>query len=313
MHIKPHSITALAAVIFTLLLASCGSENDRSAAQADGPPRIVATTGMLGDAVANLVGSQAQVETLMGPGVDPHLYKATHGDLERLESADIIVYNGLHLEGKMVEVLERLAKEKPVIAMAEMLRTRTLISADNFESAYDPHIWFDVSLWTRAIKHLRDTLSGFDFLDSDSLMNNTRTYVGKLEALDKEVKETLAPIPLESRVLITAHDAFGYFGQAYDFEVRGLQGLSTLSEFGLRDRVDLVDMIVRRNIKAIFVETSVSRQAIDAVIESSRERGHELMVGGRLFSDAMGEPGTEEGTYIGMIRANVRTIAAGLQ
>ena len=313
MHIKPHTFRALAAIFFTILLTSCGGESDQNDKQPDGPPRIVVTTGMLGDAVSNLVGTQAQVEALMGPGVDPHLYKATQGDLERLESADLIIYNGLHLEGKMVEVFERLAREKPVIAMAEMLRTRSLISADNFESAYDPHIWFDVPLWTRAVKHLRDTLSGFDFINSDSLLTNTRTYVDKLEALDKEVKEILAPIPLESRVLITAHDAFGYFGQAYDFEVRGLQGLSTMSEFGLRDRVDLVDMIVRRNIRAIFVETSVSRQAIDAVIESARERGHDLKVGGRLYSDAMGEPGTEEGTYVGMVRANARTIASGLQ
>ena len=275
--------------------------------------RIVTTTGMIEDAVRNIAGDHADVVALMGPGVDPHLYKATHGDLERLTGADIIFYNGLHLEGKMGEVFEKLGRIKPVIAVGDNIPEEMLRKVPGFQGAYDPHIWFDVSLWKHAVSGIADFLQEYDSARRDEYEANSAAYLQQLDSLHVAVKESVLEVPEIQRVLITAHDAFGYFGDAYDIEVRGLQGISTLSEFGLRDVTDLVDFIIARKVKAIFVETSVSQKSIEAVVEGCRKKKWDVRIGGSLYSDAMGRAGTREGTYIGMVHANVKTIVEALK
>lgn len=274
---------------------------------------IVTTTGMIGDAVKNIVGDQAEVISLMGPGVDPHLYKATQGDLERLQKADIIVYNGIHLEGKMSEILEKLASKKIVIAMGDGISKSRLRLLDKKAQVFDPHIWFDVELWKDAVSAMSNTLASKVPALSAEIQKYTPIYLAALDSLDTEVKNNMALIPKAQRVLITAHDAFGYFGLAYDTEVRGLQGISTVSDFGLNDITQLVNLIVDRNIKSVFVETSVSDQSIKAVLDGCRQKGKNIEIGGTLFSDAMGAANTPEGTYIGMVRKNVTTIVAALK
>jgi manganese/zinc/iron transport system substrate-binding protein len=273
--------------------------------------KIVTTTGIIADVVSNIIGDKADVESLMGAGVDPHLYKASHGDLEKLTSADLVFYNGLHLEGKMGEVLEKLAKVKPVIAVsAEMDKS---IFTKTGENSYDPHIWFNVHLWSNTIPKIKKELIVADSANAETYSKNAKKYFAKLDSLDKAVRIQIQTIPSQQRVLITAHDAFGYFGKRYGIEVRGLQGISTLSEFGLNDITSLVDFIAARKIKAVFVETSVSEKAINAVVEGCKSRGHEIRIGGSLYSDALGKKGTPEGTYIGMVSKNVEIIVKGLK
>ena len=273
---------------------------------------IVCTTGMIKDAVQNIVGDKAKIEALMGPGVDPHLYKATQGDLQKLQQADIIVYNGLFLEGKMGEILQKLKRKKTVIAMAELLPESSYINNTEFQGAFDPHIWFDVYLWKEAVQFLGEELIKTDSLNKALYRKRTKTYELQLDSLHKEVQSQIRVIPEDKKVLVTAHDAFAYFGRAYGVEVRGLQGISTLSEFGLRDVSNLVEFIVQNEIPAIYTETSVSEKAIKAVLEGSKSKGHNVVIGGSLYSDAMGEEGTFEGTYIGMVHSNVEKIVSGL-
>lgn len=293
-------------------LFSCRQEQ-KNQRNADEKIRIVATTGMIGDAVKKIGGDHAEVIALMGPGVDPHLYKATHGDLQHLTEADIIFYNGLHLEGKMGEVFEKLSRTRPVVAIAEEIPEERLRQVPGFQGAFDPHIWFDVSLWGEAVAGIGKHMSEYDSAHADEYASRTKEYVAQLDSLDSAVRRAIATIPEPQRVLITAHDAFGYFGDAYDIEVRGLQGISTLSEFGLRDVTELVDFIISRKVKAIFVETSVSNRSIEAVVEGCRQKGWNVSIGGSLFSDAMGESGTPQGTYVGMVNANVQTIVESLK
>lgn len=275
--------------------------------------RIVTTTGMIGDAVENIAGRHAEVITLMGPGVDPHLFKATHGDLESLTNADIIYYNGLHLEGKMGEVFEKLSRTKPVIAVGEKIDEGRLRKVPGFQGSFDPHIWFDVKLWKEAVRNISEHLQQFDSAHRNDYADRSRRYIDQLDSLDREIRRSISEIPEMQRVLITAHDAFGYFGDAYGIEVRGLQGISTLSEFGLRDVTELVDFIITRKVKAIFVETSVSEKSIQAVVQGCREKEWDVKIGGSLYSDAMGDRGSPEGTYLGMVSANVRTIVESLK
>lgn len=272
---------------------------------------IVTTTGMIADAVKNVTGESADVIALMGAGVDPHLYKATQGDLQKLTDADIIFYNGLHLEGKMAEVLEKLGRTKTVIAVTESIAENKLRLIT--EDIHDPHIWFDVKLWKEAVTAIEQTLIKVDSTKQSLYQANAKRYVSQLDSLDRAVAEQILTIPETQRVLITAHDAFGYFGDAYAMEVRGLQGISTVSEFGLKDVTELVDFIISRKIKAIFVETSVSEKSINAVIEGCKNRDWPVSIGGSLYSDAMGEANTPEGTYIGMVSKNVSTIVSALR
>lgn len=308
-HILRTSLIILAAAA-TTLFCGCSSNESR---QRDGKLLIVTTTGMIKDAVQHVAGDHAEVIALMGAGVDPHLYKATQGDVEKLTNADIVFYNGLHLEGKMGEVLQKLSRTKPVIAIASEIPENELRTVPGFQGAHDPHIWFDVKLWEYSVRAIEKTLSAQDSANAKGYKTNAGKYIARLDSLHEAVKAKVAEVPEQQRVLITAHDAFGYFGDAYDIEVRGLQGISTLSEFGVKDVTDLVNFIIERKIKAIFVETSVSQKSIQAVMAGCREKGWDVKIGGSLYSDAMGNEGTAEGNYVGMVNANVRTIVEALK
>ena len=303
-------VKRLLALLLVVWMTGCGGSNET---QSGDKLNIVTTTGMIADVVKNLGKDSVNVQALMGPGVDPHLYKATQGDLGRLQAADIIFYNGLHLEGKMGEVFEKLERIKNVIPVANRVAPSSLLADPVYQEAYDPHIWFDVSLWMTTVEVVLEALIATDQENTGYYTENATLFRNQLGELDAWVRQQIATIPKEKRIMITAHDAFNYLGQAYDIEVRGLQGISTLSEFGLKDRVDLVNFIVEKGIKAVFVETSVSEKNIKAIVEGCRQKGHEVVIGGNLFSDAMGAEGTPEGTYIGMVRSNVNTIVNSLK
>ncbi len=298
------------ALLFAIVIAGCG---DGGKTPDDGRIRIVTTTGMIEDAARNVAGGHADVEALMGPGVDPHLYKATQGDLSKLTGASIVFYNGLHLEGKMVDALQKLGRSRKVVAVSDGVDTTKLRRPAEFEGNYDPHIWFDVKLWSGTVRKIAEEMKALDPPHAADYEKNAVAYMARLDSLDAWVRTEIATIPKEVRVLVTAHDAFGYFGRAYDIEVRGLQGISTVSEFGLADISSLVDMLARRRIKAVFVESSVPRRSIEAVVQGVRARGHEVAIGGQLYSDAMGAAGIPDGTYIGMVSANVNIIVRALR
>lgn len=275
--------------------------------------KAVATIGMITNIVHNVGGEHVDATGLMGPGVDPHLYKASQGDMRRLSEADVIFYNGLALEGKMIDILIKMARNKPTYQVTEYIPEERLREPPEFAGHYDPHVWFDVTLWIKAVERVRDALIEIDPTHRRAYQENAARYVKELETLHTYVKARILEIPKERRVLVTAHDAFGYFGRAYGIDVLGLQGISTATEYGLKDVQDLVDTIVRRRIKAVFIESSVPQRAIEAVVSGVRAHGHTVTIGGTLFSDAMGDEGTREGTYIGMVRHNVETIVAALK
>jgi manganese/zinc/iron transport system substrate-binding protein len=277
------------------------------------PFKALATTGMVGDAVKAVVGNTAKVDVLLGSGIDPHSYKPTRSDIARLASADIVFYNGLLLEGKMTDALVRVASAgRPVIPVTEALDEKYLLEPEGFDGQYDPHVWMDVAGWKKTVEAVRDSLIKFRPALAGTFRSNAARYLGELDRLDKYVRDAVSSVPKDSRVLITAHDAFNYFGRAYDFDVQGIQGISTESEAGLKRIQELVDMLVKRKIGAVFVESSVSDRNVRALIEGARARGHTVKIGGELYSDAMGAPGTYEGTYIGMIDHNATTIARAL-
>jgi ABC-type metal ion transport system, periplasmic component/surface adhesin len=296
-----------------VLLAGCAetSTDEGEGRGADSRVKVTTTIGMIADAAKEIGGESVQVTGLMGPGVDPHLYKASQGDIRKLEDADVILYSGLHLEGKMTDILEKLGEEKTVKAVTDNIPADRLRGSS--DGAYDPHVWFDVELWMSAAETIRDTLIEYDPAHKADYEERAAGYLEKLEELDLYAAERIGSIPEESRVLVTAHDAFGYFGDAYGIEVIGLQGISTASEYGAKDVADLRNLLVERKIKAVFVESSVPKKSIEAVIEGARQEGHEVKIGGELFSDAMGKDGTTEGTYIGMVRHNVDTIVNALK
>lgn len=293
----------------TVLIFSCQSKTENTS----GKIRVVTTTGMIKDAAEKITGEAADVTALIGPGVDPHLYKASQGDLEKLTNADIIFYNGLHLEGKMGEVLEKLGRLKPVIAISKDIPDSLLRTAPGFAGAHDPHIWFNVKLWKHAVTTIKNELTLRYPEKAKVFSSHAADYLIELDALHQEVSEQILKIPASQRVLITAHDAFGYFGDAYHIEVRGLQGISTLSEFGLRDVTELVSFITERKIKAVFIESSVSEKSIRAVVDGCQQKNWRVVIGGTLYSDAMGAWNSPEGTYTGMVRANVKTITDALK
>ncbi|MED3996736.1 zinc ABC transporter substrate-binding protein [Peribacillus frigoritolerans] len=293
-----------------LVLTGCGNDTAESD-NGNGKLDVVTTTGMIGDLVENIGGKHVEVTSLMGPGVDPHLYKATQGDVKTLDSADMIFYNGLHLEGKMTDIFEMMSKDKPTIAVTEDFKENQLRKVGATE--HDPHVWFDVKLWIVAAEAVKNELIAKDPDHEAEYRENYEEYVLQLEELDKYVHEEINKVPEDQRVLVTAHDAFGYYGQSYGLDVRGLQGINTLSEYGSKDVTDMRNYLVENKIKAIFIESSVPRKAIEAVIQGAGKQGHKVEIGGELFSDAMGERGTEEGTYIGMVRHNTDTIVRALK
>lgn len=275
--------------------------------------RVVATTSIITDLVERIGGDRVEVEGLMGPGVDPHLYKASEGDVRRMSEADVIFYNGLHLEGKMTEVFEQMQQRQiPTFAVANGLNPTQYRVSANFPGNYDPHLWFDVQRWEQVARYVANTLSTLDPRHQETYQSNARTYLAELDSLDAWVRAQVATLPPERRVLITSHDAFGYFGDAYGFEVYGLQGISTVADAGTADVQRLVDLIVVRQLPAIFIESSVSPRGIEAVKAAVAAKGGTVQIGGNLFSDALGSPGKPEGTYTGMIRHNIHTLVSGL-
>ncbi len=295
--------------VMAVFLVGCGQKEEVKS----GKLQIVATTTMLADMATIMGGDKVEVEGLMGPGIDPHLYKASAGNVKALNEADMVVYGGLHLEGKMGEIFENLQKtEKIIVCISDNIPEEKLLGFGD-QGVHDPHIWFDVMLWKEASKNLLD---GFIKLDPDNkeyYTKNYEDYAKELDELDAYVRENLNKVKESSRVLVTAHDAFSYFGRAYGYEVVGLQGISTESEAGTKDVKELADFIVEREIKAVFVESSVPRKNIEALQEAVASRGYTVEIGGELFSDSLGDPGTPEGTYIGTVKANVNTIVNALK
>lgn len=273
---------------------------------------VVATTGMIADAVANVGGDLVEVRALMGPGVDPHAYRQTRTDITAMADADLVLWNGLYLEAQMEEFLMDLGQTTPVVAVAETIPQNLLIGHEDYEGRFDPHVWMNPNLWSRVVVATRDALIEVNPEGAETFTANADAYLAELTELARYTTDVLSSVPVESRVVLSAHDAFNYFGNAYGFEVVGIQGISTESEAGLQRIGELVDLLVDRDIRAVFVETSVSDRNVQALIEGAASRGHEVVIGGELFSDAMGEPGTYEGTYVGMIDHNATTIAAAL-
>jgi manganese/zinc/iron transport system substrate-binding protein len=277
------------------------------------PLRILTTTGMVGDLARGVAGNGAEVTQLMGAGVDPHLYKPTRSDIARMLGADIVFYNGLLLEGKMTDALVRVATAgKPVFAVTELIDEDYLLAPPEFQGHHDPHVWMDPGAWAKALEIVRDRLADQQPARRAEIAANAARMAQEIAALDAYAERVLASVPSERRVLVTAHDAFNYFGRRYSFEVQGIQGLSTESEAGLRRIEELVELIVERSIPAVFVETTVPDRTVQALVAGAAARGKEVAIGGALFSDAMGAPGTYEGTYVGMIDHNVTTIARAL-
>ncbi|MFT6369649.1 MAG: manganese/zinc/iron transport system substrate-binding protein [Maribacter sp.] len=298
-------LTLLTIILFT----SC---NDKKKSK-DGKLNIVTTTSMITDLVRNIGGDSVNVQGLMGTGVDPHLYKASEGDVSKLTNADVVFYNGLHLEGKLVDVFEKMGRNTNTVALAKVLDKNKLIGSEYFASSFDPHIWFNIKYWKQLTNYLTEELSKFNPENADFFQTNKTRYLLQLDALENDIKETIATLPEEKRVLVTAHDAFNYFGEAYGFEVVGLQGLSTATEAGVQDVQNLAKLIIDKKVHAIFVETSVPKRTIEALQQAVLSKGFKVEIGGTLYSDALGNTGTDEGTYLGMFRYNVNTIVEALK
>ncbi|WP_159018684.1 metal ABC transporter solute-binding protein, Zn/Mn family [Algibacter sp. L3A6] len=294
-------------VFVSLIIFSC--KTDKKANQ---KLNIVTTTSMITDLVKNVAGDEVNVQGLMGSGVDPHLYKASEGDVSKLSGADIIFYNGLHLEGKLVEIFEKMRNIKTV-ALSDAIDEKTLIGSEYFASNYDPHIWFNTEYWILITQFVADKLSEALPEKKDLFQANSAKYIVELKALQTTLKSTIETLPKDKRILVTAHDAFNYFGKAYGFQVRGLQGISTATEAGVQDVQNLSAFIIENKIKAIFIESSVPKRTIEALQAAVNSKDHNVDIGGSLYSDALGTTGTPEGTYIGMFKYNVNTIVNALE
>lgn len=312
------SVVWLALVSFFLVSAGCDASKDSSAnltqrTADEGPYEIVTTCGMVTDIVRQVAGEQATVTGIMGEGVDPHLYKPTRGDVKKLLEADVVFYSGLMLEGRMGDTFAKVARSgKPVYAVTEGIDESYLREPPEFAGHWDPHVWMDVAAWSEAVEFVAESLAAYDPSHAAEYRQRADAYRAELAKLDEYTRSVIATVPQEQRYLITAHDAFGYFARAYDIPVRSVQGISTESEAGVDDINGLVDFIVANKIKAVFVESSVSQKSVEAVLEGVRSKGAEVVIGGQLFSDAMGQAGTYEGTYVGMIDHNATTIARAL-
>lgn len=304
--------TRAVAAVMSLATIGCSRDPGTGSPESSAPMKVVATVGMIGDVAREVAGDRAAVTTLMGEGVDPHLYKASPGDVRLLAQADLILHNGWRLEGRLAEVIERMSSRTRVVRVTEGIpesRRRPLAAgADHV----DPHAWFDVSLWRLAAGRIGEGLLAADPAGAEIYAANLAAYQRLLDDLHAYAQAALTTIPPANRVMVTAHDAFGYFGAAYGLEVLGIQGISTDSEASLRDINALVDTLASRRVPAVFIESSVPRKTIDALVEGCKSRGHAIVVGGQLFSDAMGAPGTAEGTYVGMMLHNIDVVTAAL-
>ncbi len=311
--------------LVALALAACGTASTPAASSAAGGPapvvredgrplRVVTTIGQIADAVRRVGGDRVEAQSLMGPGVDPHLYRASESDITRLESADAVFWNGLHLEASMSGVLERMGDlGVHSVRVTDDIDRARLLAPPEFKGAYDPHIWFDLDLWSTVVGTVRDALIAMDPDGAEVYRANAAAYIAEIGELDSYVKARALEVDERVRVLVTAHDAFNYFAKRYDLEVRGLQGISTESEASTADVQELARFVSERGIPAVFIESSVPDQGVQAVIEAAAARGHTVIIGGEIFSDAMGQKGTEEGTYLGMIRHNIDTIVEALR
>ncbi|MEM6328877.1 MAG: zinc ABC transporter substrate-binding protein [Planctomycetota bacterium] len=283
---------------------------------AAGGIKIVATTGPVGDMVRAIAGDLAEVDVMMGPGVDPHLYKQLPSDVKKLDAADIVFFNGLHLEGQFAEVLEKRSEQYPVFAVThdlEQAKDERLRYPSEFEGFADPHLWHDAALWSECAGSVAARLAEVDPDNADAYKAAGEAYRDELLQLDKECREQLASLPESSRVLVTAHDAFGYYSKAYGLESVGLKGISTEDEVALSRMDEVAQLIIDRGISAVFVESSETPRIVEAVIEPCVEAGHKVKIGGELFADALGPPGSGAETYIGMMRTNTATIVSGLK
>lgn len=298
--------------ISILLLAGCGSQpsaaTQSTANNGSQRLKILATTGMIADAARQIGGDLVEVTSLMGPGVDPHLYQPTARDQGRLKAAQLILYNGLHLEGKMVDLFESLARQKAVVSVSRGISEDRLLAWSDSAGMHDPHVWFDVQLWQIVVRTIALACCEADPAHAADFEQRATAYLGELDRLDHECRNLAGALPAEQRVLITSHDAFHYFGRAYGFEVVGIQGISTDSEAGLKAITDAVDLIRTRKIRAIFPETSVPRAAIERVATDSGAH-----LGTELYSDSLGAPDSPAGTYVGMIRTNMKNIVESLR
>lgn len=303
----------LLTLLLLTILFNCKNEKDQTP-ETIGKLNVVTTTTMLTDLVKNIGGDAINVDGLMGSGVDPHLYKASEGDVSKLVNADVIFYNGLHLEGKLVEVLEKMkSAEKATIPLADELNKSQLIGSEYFASNYDPHVWFNIDFFKQFTEKVTEVLSNNDPKNAEIFRANEKRYLDALKKLKEDVTSVVNELEPEKRILVTAHDAFNYFGKAYGFEVIGLQGLSTATEAGVQDVQRLAAFIIENNVKAIFIESSVPKRTIEALQEAVKSKGHNVSIGGTLYSDALGNAGTAEGTYLGMYRYNIKTIFNALK
>ena len=311
--------TSLCLLVLLLMVASgCQKDNSEDSANANATTekklRVVATISMITDIVENIGRDRIDVTGIVGEGVDPHLYKPTAGDVERLKGAEIIFYNGLNLEAKIIgAVFDKMADKTKAVAVTAGTPRSQLRTSSEFQGSYDPHVWHDVSLWMKAVESVRDTLALADPNNAEYYRSNAKNYLAVLKTLHDDLQYLAAQIPAQRRILVTTHDAFGYLGRAYGFEVRGLQGLNTETEAGVADVRELAAFIIEHRIPAMFVETSSPSQGIEAVQAAVRAKGFEVEISGSLFADAMGTPGTPEGTYIGLMRYNVGTIVDALR
>lgn len=311
-------------LLATLLLAACGQQTPATEPAANATPasearteplNVVVTTQQIADTVQNIAQDRITLTNLLGPGIDPHTYVATEGDIQTFQEADLIFYNGLLLEAQMTRILEQIGEngQTRVVAVADQLDPLTLLNWEPEAGLpYDPHVWNDVRLWMRVTEVMRDTLIDMDPANADFYTDNTASYLTELEELHEYTLAQVEQIPQELRVLVTAHDAFSYYGRAYGLQVEAVQGISTESEASAADIQALADIIIQRQVPAIFVETTISPRTIEAVQQAAAAGGQEVSIGGELYSDAMGEPGTAEGTYIGMMRHNIDTIVGAL-
>jgi manganese/zinc/iron transport system substrate-binding protein len=296
-------------LVFLISIISCQQKTRKN-----GKLQVVTTTTMITDLVKNIGGDKIDIQGLMGAGVDPHLYKASAGDVSKLFNADVIVYNGLHLEGKLEDVFEKMRQQnKETIAASDAIDTTTLIGSEYFASNYDPHIWFDITNWESITKYITAKFCELDVKNATTYKENAANYLKTLVSLKIAITAEVNSLPIEKRILVTAHDAFNYFGKQFQFNVVGLQGLSTATEAGVKDVQRLASFIEEKNVKAIFVESSVPKRTVEALQEAVRAKGKEVVIGGTLYSDALGSKGTAEATYVGMYKHNVNIIVSALK